>query len=292
MDAISILSARTMSAFPLSIGTSLAFESVFDGVQPPYDPTRKIPEKINIMNYNVFLINVSTLVRNIIGAIPTQEAESLTPRALLMALEDEIRYIIDIVKIHDTLGNVNIYFYSRNYTIIKQTFSRSRIVRFYEAHTAKQINLQNQIEGTVKLLRKNPEFEFVHYDLGVNLYPKSTLSALLFTHVPYDLLVNESFRILNLLESHTGLLKSRKDFWTKYYDAKKLDLSNIPFQRKLLAIFGDHILFKPTPIIIRQDIIALAKKCQWTSVSSLSKINTDFNTRLADIGIRHEYNSM
>jgi hypothetical protein len=281
-----------MSAFPLSIGTSLAFETLFDGVQTPYDPERKIPEKGNIQNYGVFLINVDTLVRNIIGALPSDNSELVIPKVLVMALEEEIMYIINIVKENNPLGTVNLYFYSRNYSLIKKSFIRSSIVRFYEPHTQKQLLNSSQMYGTVSLLKKNRNFDFVKYDLGIELFPKVAQTALIFTHIPYDLLVGSSFKSIHLLESHTGIIKSRKDFWTKYYDAKKLDLSNIPFQRKLLAIFGDHVMFKPTPIIVRKDVMDLAKKCNWTSVTSESKVNLDFNTRLADLGIRVEYNKM
>lgn len=292
MDQISILSSRAMSAFPLSIGTSLAFESIFDGTQTPYDPTRKIPEKINIDKYNILLINIATLVRNIVGSIPTKDAEQITPKALVVTLEEEIRCIFDIFKMYDPVGKTSLYFYSRNYSLIEKTFSRSSIVRFYKPNTEKQLLLYNQIHSTISILRKKIDFDFVHYDLGVSLYPKSLSTALIFTHIPYDLLVYDNFQTLNLLESHTGLLKTKKDFWTKYYDSKKLDLSNIPFQRKLLAIFGDHVMFKPTHIKIREDIIDLSKKCNWTAISSISKINMDFNTRLADLGIKVEYNRM
>jgi hypothetical protein len=292
MDLIKILASRTVSAFPLSIGTSLAFETLFEGVQAPYDPERKIPERANIQNYNIFMINVETLVRNIIGAVPTHDAESLTPQALLITLEEEINYIIDILNIHDPLKKVKLYFYSRNYTLIKKTFIRSKIVRFYEPHTQKQIILNGQLYGTLKLLRKDKNYDFVNYDLGINLYPKVAETALILTHIPYDLLSYGSFRQLSLLESHTGIIKTKKDFWTKYYDSKKLDLSNIPFQRKLLGIFGDHVMFKPTPMIIRKDVMDLARKCKWTSVSTESKVNLDFNTYMPDIGIRLEYNNI
>lgn len=292
MDYIKVLASRATSAFPLSIGTSLAFETLFEGVQSPYDPERKIPEHVDISKYNIFMINVDTLVRNIIGAIPTQDAESLTPQAILLTLQEEIRYIIDILNIHDPLKTVKLYFYSRNYTLIKKTFIKSRIVRFYEPHTQKQIILSSQIYGTVNLLKKDKDYDFIHYDIGVKLYPTVAETALIFTHIPYDLLVDSSFRNLSLLESHTGLVKTKKDFWTKYYDSKKLDLSNIPFQRKLLAMFGDHVMFKPTSMIIRKDIIELAQKCKWTSVTTESKVNLDFNTRLADLGIRLEYSNM
>ncbi len=160
-DALSVLAERTVSAFPLSIGTSLAFESLFDGRQAPYDNERELPSRINIDDYKIFLINVGTLIRNIIK--------------------------------------------------------------------------------------------------------------------------------LDLLESHTGVLKTRKEFNTKYYDYKKLELENMPFQRKLLAIFGDHVLFKPYPLKIRQVFIDVARKSKWTPITSEYKVDNDINMYVADLGIKQEF---
>jgi hypothetical protein len=53
------LSTRTISAFPLSISTSLALESIFTPKLPPYDPNRIIPEHINLIDYQEIWINFS-----------------------------------------------------------------------------------------------------------------------------------------------------------------------------------------------------------------------------------------
>jgi len=45
------LASRTVSAFPISIGTSLAFESVFFPRQPSYDPERQIPNRVEVTQY-------------------------------------------------------------------------------------------------------------------------------------------------------------------------------------------------------------------------------------------------
>jgi len=290
MDPISVLANRTMSAFPLSIGTSLAFESLYEGRQTPYDASRAIPNKININNYDVFLINVDTLVRNILGAMPTAEAELLSPKALVMALEEELNTIIDI-NANEGQGHLQLFFYSRNYTIIENNYNK-KYVRIIIPHTHKQKVHAGQIHDTIKLLVKDKQYEYVHAGLGLNLYHKSLSSALILTHVPYDLLSSDLFRKLDLLESHTGILKTKKDFWSKYYDSKKLELNNIPFQKRLLGIFGDHVLIRPMPLEIRRTIMELANKHKWTSVTTNEKVRHDINTYLPDIGIRLMYNTI
>lgn len=290
MDTISVLANRTMSAFPLSIGTSLAFESLYEGRQTPYDISRAIPNKININDYEVFLINIDTLVRNILGAIPTVEAELLSPQALLMALEEEINTIIDI-NTNEGQSHLQLYFYSRNYIIIENNYNK-KFVKIINPNTHKQKIHAGQIHDTVKLIVKNKQYNYIHAGVGLTLYPKGLSSALILTHVPYDLLSGDLFKKLNLLESHTGILKTKKEFWSKYYDSKKLELNNIPFQKRLLGIFGDHVLIRPMPIGIRRAIMELADKHKWTSVTTTEKVRHDISTYMPDLGIRLMYNTI
>ena len=78
-----ILEQRTQSGFPLSIGTALALESVFSPVQPVYDETRVVPEKIKESDYNLYLINAATLVRNVLGAVGSKDYLLIRPQQVL-----------------------------------------------------------------------------------------------------------------------------------------------------------------------------------------------------------------
>ncbi len=289
LDNITVLANRTMSAFPLSIGTSLAFESLFNGPNPPYDPEREIPQKVDINDYKLFLINVDTLIRNIMGSVDTEIKESLSPKAIYNTLLDEINLIIDILN-NEGQGFIKPYFYHRSYDFVKYSFHRSKVVRFYQLNTKKQEHNANQIKGVINLLKKdkNEQVNFVMSDL----YIKVNENALILTHIPYDLLSYKNFKKLDLIESHTGILKTRKLYYTKFYDAKKLELENIPFQRKLLATFGDHVMFRPFPIKIRYDLIQLSKQYGWTAVTNEHKVTEDINRHLADLGYKFEYNNM
>lgn len=287
MIEISPLADRAMSAFPLSIGTSLALESLFRGRQDPYDPQREIPKVDNIEDYKLILINVHTLIRNIVGSVDYRSAEFLSEKEIIIALRQEILTIIDILK-HEGEGKIAPYFYSRNYTLIKKTFFKAKTVRFQEPNTAKQITADNQITKTLKLLKNDTEFDFVKW-VGLSLIDRVNTSAIIISHIPYDLLSWDKFNKLDLLESHTGLLKTRKDFYTKYANSKKVDLSNMPFQRRLLAIFGDHVMFKSFPQQARQLIIDLATNFNWTAVTTEEKVNHDVRLHLSDIGLKQEY---
>ncbi len=287
MIEISPLASRSMSAFPLSIGTSLALESLFKGRQDPYDPQREIPKIDNIDDYKLILINVNTLIRNIVGSVDYKLAEFLTEREIIIALRQEILTIIDIL-IHEGEDKIKPYFYSRNYSLIKKTFFKAKVVKFNEPTTAKQIIAGNQITKTLKILKEDSEFSFIHW-VGLSLIDRINTSAIMISHIPYDLLSWNKFNKLDLLESHTGILKTRKDFYTKYANSKKVDLSHIPFQRRLLAILGDNTMFKPFPQAARQLIIDLSNNFNWTAVTTEEKVNHDVRLHLSDIGLKQEY---
>src|SRR5574343_113330 len=90
------LNERAVSGFPVSIGTSLALESIFDSTQDPYDPERKIPQRIDVSNYQAFFVNISTLFRNLSSAVDKQAFLSATTGQLTATLEEEIEVITSL----------------------------------------------------------------------------------------------------------------------------------------------------------------------------------------------------
>lgn len=87
---------RAVSAFPLSIGTSLAFESVFNGRQEPYDPSRVIPNHVDISNYESCWVNITTLFRNLSSAVEKEAFLGATAERLAATLEEEMGIINDL----------------------------------------------------------------------------------------------------------------------------------------------------------------------------------------------------
>lgn len=87
---------RTTSAFPLSIGTSLAIESLFEGRQSSYDPSRVPPERIQISKYNQVWINIATLYRNILGAIDKNEIKKVHQNDLANTIIYEMQILESI----------------------------------------------------------------------------------------------------------------------------------------------------------------------------------------------------
>jgi hypothetical protein len=76
---------------------------------------------------------------------------------------------------------------------------------------------------------------------------------------------------LVLLESHTGKIKPRGQWYTKYLNGK--DLVQIPFNEGFLQVFGDSETFRPMDIRFRRAILEIAERYKWTAVSTLEKLN-------------------
>jgi|JFJP01.1.fsa_nt_gi hypothetical protein len=262
------LTERTISAFPISIGTSLSLESVFTGRLPPYDPIRQIPQHININHYQESWFNIATLYRNLIGALPNEAKITVKPEALAADILEEIDVITSLYK---NEGNdiCKPYFYHCTYEKVVSKYSAKKI-QFRQIKTEKQKEYERKYAETIKFILKDNEFI---KKFNSDIKPIVNCKALIMTHVPYDLISYKKFSQLDLLESHTGKLKSRYEFSTKYHPLGDEKLDFMPFLEKLLFIFGDKVFIEPTDIKLRRLIVDIAKNREWTPYTSEEKVN-------------------
>ncbi len=281
MDYTGELASRTISAFPLSIGTSLAFESIFEGRMAPYDPSRSIPEHISIGDYTHMYINVVTLIRNFLGALPREVAVGVSPVVLANGISEEIEIINSILMNEGRDVCKAVYYYS-TYAPIHRL--KNTHVEIRTAKTDKQKAAEHQLESTLKILFKSGIVAEV-----TDLIPAEYAERILMlTHHAYDLLAYKSVSKLDLIESHTGKLKGRNLWYTKLHAMGETDLSCIPFHKRMLMVFGDHTLFYPWPFKARQSVVDVAKKGKWTFATTDEKIRVDMNAYMKDIYLRDE----
>jgi hypothetical protein len=264
MTPETILSNRVISAFPVSIGTALALESIFDGRLPPYDPSRPIPQKVDITKYGKHYFNLVTLIRNIIGAV--SDIKPLVANSLPLAdtLSEELNTIQDIYQ-EGSKGKCEPIFFIPDYSNLNK-LGRDKIV-FRIPKTDKQLMEHSLIQSTIKtLMVKNSSLIYNKPKL------KGGRNVLITTHASVDLLNNKYFTKMDLLESHTGRLKTKKDWHTKYHPVGKAPKHMLPFIERLLYIFGDKSTIAPMSIKIRRDILDIATKTNWTPMTTEDKI--------------------
>lgn len=266
------LNTRTISGFPVSIGTSLSFESIFTPRLPVYDPAREIPSRVNITDYNYFYLSVSTLFRNLMGSLKKEDNRRVQPKELFHALTEEMEFISDLVNTESN-NRTNVIFYVNNYSDLQS----SDFINHLRADKTENQKIKKHLhDSTIELLIKN------HEEIAIfksRIKPVSRAKALILTHVPYDLICYSDFNKLDLIESHTGKLKHYTDFNTKYYDGKLVSM--FPFNELLLKIMGDHEMIIPFNKKIRKEIIELATECKWTPVTSENKVKSDL-TKLSN----------
>lgn len=279
MNLVDSLYDRAISAFPVSVGTSLALESIASGEYPPIDPNRKIPNQVIISNYDEMWINLHTLFRNFIGSMDRTYVPRLAADEVLNVLLEEMEIISEVISTA-SFSNTKMVYYACTYESLNSPilykFSRLRVDT-----TDMQKFLTKLFTDTIKALIKTQKeskdlekFDIRFLDSELKKPIKDTIiiknKGLIITHKAFDLLSHVNFSVLDLLESHTGVLKPREMWYTKFYQGK--ELSRIPFCNGMLQVFGDSETFSPMDIKLRKDIIDLAEKYKWTQVTTREKI--------------------
>ena len=261
---------KTISSFPIAIGTSLSLESVFEGRLAPYDAAREIPNKVDLNHYTEAWFNISTLFRNLIGALPGDAIFNVTPEGLAHDLYEELEIITSLFQIEGNNTCIP-YFYTGSYNKVLNRYSSKKIV-FRQSNTDKQKLFESKFKETIKHFIKL--FPDLLVSIDSSLKPKtSTSSALVLTHIPYDLVSHSNFHRFDLLESHTGKLKTKYEFSSKYYPLGDEKLDQLPFLEKLLMVFGDKIMIAPADIRIRRLLVEIAKNREWTPYTTEAKVN-------------------
>lgn len=267
---------RPMSAIPLSIGTSLAFESVFMPQQAPYDPARQIPNKVSLTEYQSCWINLTTMIRNLASSVKTELFTQVSVAELVQVIMEEVDVLETLFKIEGKELCRPVFYHSTYAHLLRQ---HKLGLSFREPSSEKQKFYALRVDAILTQLHRQSD-QFVK--LTDTPTPKSRDRALIFTHQPYDLCDYERFERLDLLESNTGVLKPRARWNTKYAPMSNQDFSHLPFFRKLLYVFGDRYLIKPSASPLRQQILKTSIERNWTPMTTLSKIRLDLSLDVRD----------
>lgn len=239
-----ILDDRSQSGFPVSIGTGLALETIFEPVQDVVDEDRKVEPRVDTSRYTLYLFNVETLIRNMLSSCTKEDFDRLNVDMVYTTLVEELSYLTD----HFINNQLRIEFFYNTYEYYKSRYEDRIKVR----STPKQIFEDTLTYGAIKKLLKDSK--------GVHKFSHQTKfdsgdRVLILTHLPVDLLSRGNYMLMDLLESHTGKVKHVSEFNTKYLPVGDADMSFLPFFEYLLVNFGDKHMFKPMPIKVRKELL-------------------------------------
>lgn len=275
---IDVLSERSTSSFPVSIGTGIALEALFTPTTERYDPPPPEPIKLNLANYDLFSVNVHTLLRNLIGSVDSSKVLKIGSKSLTEYVLREMDVVRSLFE--SSSSNVVPSFYMPTYNEAYKK-QNSVNVKMRTDTTPKQITITSLINAVGKNLtadKRDLGIKFIDSELK---YEKKQ-RCLLMTHIPHDLLSYGNFESLSLLESHTGKMKERIDWNTKYVPVSQSNMSILPFSRKLLCIFGDKYMYQPIDLGFRRSILDVGVKCKWNPTTSERKISEDYSREVKE----------
>ena len=259
---ISILD-RTLGFYSISIGTSLAFEKISytgehdnlaaGGFGPP-----------PIVSIGNLMVNLRTLIRKAIEAYPSGALGTLTTDQIIETVEYDWNGVKEIVAKESPQMTLSMYVCT--YRGLDSKFPTAKFRQRDSDKQALQVALENGVIEHFLTMRAE---EIKEFDWRLNGSEETTL----LTHYPLDLTSYYQFPDLKLLESHTGAIKTRKDWPSKLN--KKKEVVCIPFNITTLQIFGDSHMFAPQDLKIRNLLIKIGEKRGWNSLTPYSKMRED-----------------
>ena len=252
-----------MGEYPLSIATSLAFEGLFDK-----HPDKPKNEK-KLSDFKQIWINIKTLYRNLHNAVEdkVEKIESGVITEYVDLLKAEMSAIDELMEKEGYIVN----YYQMNYDNLEKKYPRAFI---RGDKTLKQILFTKLFNEVAKLMLVKGFHKNIFIFKG-RIVPEDKTPSIILTHLALDLFSIVNFSELVLLESHTGKLKERAEWYTKYYQGT--ELSHIPFREDLIQIFGDNESISPMPKRTRDAFNLIAIKGKWTQVTTSEKINYTIN---------------
>jgi hypothetical protein len=254
---------RETGQFPLSIGTSLALEGLFQ-IHPNQPPIPTAGRRVNAL-----WVNLRTLIRNFYASMKADQQRSAPVSQAVDLLVEEIRSLQDIVQ-QQGKGRYQLVIYHNDLSEVRWQFPHAH---YKEPKTEKQI-YQAHLEATVlKLVLDQVIEEKLPVANVVKQPPTTPQVAALLTHYPHELLWRFQFDSLFLLESHTGKLKGYSQ-WCSKLNGLTVD-HHIPFNAFTLQLFGEGVLFSSFPKKLLDEVKQLAGSRKWSAVTTIEKIRDD-----------------
>lgn len=251
-------SERAVGYFPLSIASSLALEGAI-GIHPDNPVGPKV-----LQDFTGHWVNVKTLFRNYYEAIGKDNIPAVQQIDLIDSFRAELDKYRELAD-EQSGGKFKTILFCPDYMGIQSRLPHA-ILR--TDSTPNQVLYNKCLSTVLGQVIKNEK------DL-IKLYPNKitdgeSANVLMLTHFPYDL-TTKVFDNLSLLESHTGAIKDRSKWYTKFYNGNELAM--IPFHEGFLGIFGDKQMFRPIGSAYRKNLVELGKKYNWSFATSREKVN-------------------
>ena len=260
---------REKGQFPISIGTSLALE----GALGVYPERPEMPPPLN--RYKEVWFNMYTLFRNLMASMKSEQQRGVTAMELVPALLEDVLGIVAVLEAQ-TKYHVSPVFYLNDYSGLSKRYPHAKLK---EPTTDNQL-IFAALEGAVlgRFLADKPPVPIRREHLVIT---QKHPAALIVTHYPMDLFARYQFDRLDLLESHTGKIKTPSQ-WNSKLSGNPEATAMIPFMPFTLQVFGDGIQFVHQLSAVKHAVIDTAKATHWSSVTTLEKVKVTLRTHVKD----------
>jgi len=265
-----IIEDRTTCPSGISIGTGLALETLFD--VEIFDKDRKRPKRIDPTEYPTHIYNIYTLYRNVLSSIKHKDKEILVSNKLVK--EQLLNDMYLLIELYADTG-IKLIFYLPDYTLLHKKYNKGKDPTAYTPYVTHSFIAEN--------IKRLVFPGVVYRGTTQSTLPHMPKKVLLLSHFTIDLLDVKNIPNLHLLESHTGKIKTKLEWGSKYHPIGKRDLSMLPMNSRVLYMFGDKSLVKPIPILDRRGLYELIMTQNWTPNTSNDRVNRvvkQFNTAI------------
>lgn len=209
----------------VNVGTGLMLESILSNRDDRIDNTREIPNKVNLKDYKHYLMNIHSLVINILTSYDKETLDQLVSGNQVIYKKIYGKVIDETIIIKQLLEGINLIYYVIDYPRYSEFITPVN----KDTKGGKLSVIADKMISSMENEKEIIVTRSKHYIPGLTTKDKCLIS----TSNTLDLL-NASKVDIELLEFHTGVLKKRNRFHTKLKE--KIDL---PFSEIILLSIGD-----------------------------------------------------
>ncbi len=250
------INERAMGRLPISLPTSIAIETLFGLNENQSNDLSK--DKTELW------INISTLIRNLVSSLDKETQGIVSDYELANTVMDEMEIIESSVREYS--NHLSVKFYIVHYDKLKSIYPNAN---YRDSVTERKQFISLLYQNTLMNIKQiDTNNKISVFDIDIK--PLISSKIVMLTHNAVDLTSSVYFTDVVLLESHTGKLKSNKDWYTKMSTPDKSEL--LPFTRPILIYFGDSEIFRPQPIKYRRIILETASKFNWSLFTTTERI--------------------
>lgn len=262
---------KTDGKYPVSIGTSLALETLF-GINENIPPTDPLP----FTEYSALYVNLRTLVRNLTGAVRKELREEWSNDRIYREIYEELKLLPTVVS-EQSHQKLDVYVYFLDYRGIEVKYPNAILKAQKSLTSIKGETLEQYVFS--KLRQEQGDRHIPIFRGSITFPVDENNRSIVMTHLPVDLLQFVEKSNVDLIESHTGAIKRKNKWYTKLNNGKELE--RIPFNNLTIQMFGDGKTFSGLPIAQRRKILDFAKVNRWNQTTSERLMRKQFS-RLPD----------